>query len=106
MSPIRYQWLSFRFMMAVGLLLGAWNMLFGLLVLPRLTAFQRDSIRIHHPTINLFLLWLPFAIYGCIFLYQNRKRADSYRMRVITFGIVFAGLVSWISVTILGWCGS
>jgi hypothetical protein len=103
---IRYHWLTFRFMTVVVLLLGAWNVLFGLLVLPKLMPVQRASIRIHHPTIRLFLLWLPFAIYGCVFLYQNRKRADLYRMRVVAFGIVFAGLVSWISLAILGYFGS
>jgi hypothetical protein len=95
-------------MTVAGLLLGAWNLLFGFLVLPRLMVVPRGNIHIHHSTIRLFLLWLPCAIYGCVFLYQNRKQAELYSMRVIAFGVVLAGLVSWISVAILilGWSGS
>lgn len=104
MSTGRYQWLTFRFMTVAVLLLGAWNLFFGLMIVPKLTPIRTSQLPQY--SMRVFLLWLPFAIYGCVFLYQNRKRADLYRMRVIAFGVVFAGLVAWISLAVLRLFGS
>lgn len=87
-------YVTFRLVTGFVAVLTVWNIVFGLLVKGQLSQFhpQARGVQLLHSPYLLILYNIGIAI-GFWAIYATRERTQYYRLRVICYGMLLAGVV-------------
>jgi hypothetical protein len=98
------RFLRFRWMTIFVISIGIFDLVFKLAVkLPANIIHQMDAFEGLIKSPLFFVVYNAFLIAGFLAIFLTRKETRYYPIRVIAFGMLFAGLIGQLLVTLVPW---